>query len=264
MQASRTVRAGGLDVCFRLEGPADAPVVMLAHGILVSHRMWDAVAQSLLPRWRVLRYDLRGHGNSATTAPPYTMETLARDAIALLDALHIQRMHFIGSSLGGMIGQRLGAGHAHRLLSLTLANTTAVQGAATTWQQRIDIARERGVQPLVEATMQRWFTPDFLAADPEPVRRLRALALVTGVQGFIGCASAVRDLVQADLLARIHVPTLVMAGELDQATPLADSEFMARRIPAAQLVRLPAAHQAAVECPEAVCSAWTAFVVDHL
>ena len=254
-----TGRVGDIDVAYELEGPSGAPVVMLAHGILSTHRMWRGVAQALLPRWRVLGYDLRGHGGTRASEPPYTMQRLAQDAIALLDALDLRRVHFIGASLGGMIGQRLAAQHGERLLSVTLANTTATQGAAQAWQDRIAMAQEQGVGPLVEPTLQRWFTPSYLAANPEPVQRMRTLAVATDVRGFCGCAAAVRDLAQAELLASIRVPTLVIVGEQDQATPPAAGEFIQQRVAGAQLARLPAAHQSAVECPEAFAAAWEAF-----
>jgi 3-oxoadipate enol-lactonase len=254
-----TGRVGDIDVAYELEGPAGAPVVMLAHGILSTHSMWRGVAEALLPRWRVLGYDLRGHGATRSSEPPYTMQRLADDAIALLDALDLPRVHFIGASLGGMIGQRLAAQRGERLLSVTLANTTAVQGAPQAWQDRIATAQERGVGLLVEPTLQRWFTASYLAADPEPVQRLRELASDTDVRGFCGCAAAVRDLAQAELLPAIRVPTLVIVGEQDQATPPAAGEFIQQRVRGAQLVRLPAAHQSAVECPEAFAAAWERF-----
>ncbi|MEJ8835036.1 alpha/beta fold hydrolase [Ramlibacter sp. AN1133] len=254
-----TGRVGDIDMAYELEGPAGAPVVMLAHGILTTHGMWRGVAQALLPRWRVLGYDLRGHGGTRASEPPYTMQRLAQDAIALLDALDLQRVHFIGSSLGGMIGQRVAALHGKRFLSVTLANTAAVQGAPQAWQERIATAREKGVAALVEPTLQRWFSPAFLAANPEPVQRMRALAAQTDVRGFCGCAAAVRDLAHAEILASIRPPTLVIVGEQDQATPPAAGEFIQQRIRGSRLARLPAGHQSAVECPEAFAAAWEAF-----
>jgi 3-oxoadipate enol-lactonase len=254
------MRVGDIDVCFALEGPAQAPVVMLAHGILTSHRMWDGLAALLVPRWRVLRYDLRGHGGTSASEPPYTMKQLAGDAVGLLDALGLDRVHFIGSSLGGMIGQQLGAKFGERFRSLALANTTAVQGAAAAWEQRIAVAREQSVGPLVEPTLARWFTPGFAASDPAAVDRMRQLALATSVPGFIGCAAAVRDLDHAQLLGDIRVPTLVIAGELDGATPPAESRRLQESIPGAGLAILAAAHQAAAECPGAFAAVWQSFV----
>ena len=257
---SSRVRAGDTAVCFALEGPAQAPVVMLAHGILTSHRMWDALAAILASKWQVLRYDLRGHGGTAATEPPYTMPQLAQDAVALLDALGFRSVHFIGCSLGGMIGQQLGARFGERLRSLTLANTTAVQGAAAAWQQRIATAGEQGVAALVEPSLGRWFTPGFLASGPAVIDTMRQTALATSAAGFSGCAAAVRDLAQADLLAQISVPTLVITGEHDAATSPAEGRRLQEGIAGARLAMLPAAHQSAVECPQAFAAAWEAFV----
>ncbi len=263
MESQRIVRVGDAEVCFALDGPAQAPVVMLAHGILTSHRMWDALATMLAPHWCVLRYDLRGHGGSSATDPPYAMAQLAEDAVGLLDALGVARVHFIGTSLGGMIGQQLGARFGSRLHSLTLANTSAVQSAAPAWQQRIATALEAGVAPLVEPTLGRWFTPGFSASELAAVDRMRQLALATSVRGFVGCAAALRDLDQAQLLAGIRLPTLVICGEHDGATPPAESRRLQQDIAGAGLVMLPAAHQAAVECPGAFAAAWASFVGLH-
>lgn len=263
MENQGTVRIGDIDVCFALEGAAQGPVVMLAHGILTSHRMWDGLAALLAPRWRVLRYDLRGHGGTSAGEPPYTMEQLGRDAVGLLDALGLDRVHFIGSSLGGMIGQQLGARFGDRFRTLALANTTAVQGAPSAWEQRIATAREQGVAQLVEPTLGRWFTPGFAVSDIATVDSMRQLALATSVPGFVGCATAVRDLDHAHLLGGIRVPALVIVGAHDGATPPAEGRRLQEGITGAELAMLPAAHQAAVECPDAFAAAWQSFVHHH-
>jgi 3-oxoadipate enol-lactonase len=253
------VRVGAQEVAYRIDGPADAPPVLLAHGILADHRIWDGVAQRLVPRFRVLRYDLRGHGASSAPPPPYTLEQLADDVPALLDALGIAKAHFIGTSLGGMLGQQVGIRHGGRLLSLTLANTAAVQGAPQAWADRAALARESGVAALAEPTLQRWFTPAFLQDATEEVARVRAILCETSVDGFVGCAEAVRKLAQLELLPRIKVPTLVIAGSEDKGTPPELGRQIADAIPGARLAMLPAAHQAAVEVPQAFADAWLAF-----
>jgi 3-oxoadipate enol-lactonase len=255
-----TVRVGDLDVAWRAEGPAEAPVVMLAHGVLTDHRAWDGVARRLAGAYRVLRYDLRGHGRSSAPPPPYTMEQLADDVPALLDALGIGPVHFIGTSLGGMIGQQLGARPGERLLSLTLANTSAVQPAPQAWEERAALARQAGsVAPLAEGTLQRWFTPGFAASAPGEIERMRGILRQTSVAGFEGCAHALSRLAQLPLLPRIAVPTLVLVGSDDQATPPAQGRQICEAIRGARLVALPAAHQAAVEVPQAFADAWLAF-----
>jgi 3-oxoadipate enol-lactonase len=254
------VRLRDQEVAYRLEGRKGAPVVMLVHGILTDHHAWDAVAADLSADLAVLRYDVRGHGGSTAPPAPYTMAQLADDVPALLDAVQIDRVHFIGSSLGGMIGQQVGARHAKRLLTLTLANTGAAQAAPAAWQERIDLARERGVAALAEPTMQRWFTDAWRQAHPDEVRRMTDLLLKTSVEGYAGCAAAVRDLAQLDLLPRIQVPTLVVAGSQDTAMPPAATAKIAELVPGARLVSLPTGHQAAVEQPQAFCNTWREFV----
>jgi 3-oxoadipate enol-lactonase len=252
--------ANGQEIAYRREGRQGAPVVLLVHGLLSDHRMWDPVVESLFGDYEVLRYDLRGHGRSSAPAGAYTMEQLADDVPALLDALGVQRVHFIGTSLGGMIGQQVAARHPQRLLSLTLANTGAAQGAAAAWDERIALAREQGVAPLAGPTMQRWFTPAYQQAAPEVVAHMQRMLLAVSREGYVGCATAVRNLAQLDLLPKIHVPTLVIAGLHDEAIPHAATAKIAELVPGARLVSLPTGHQAAVEQPDAFCAAWKAFV----
>lgn len=263
MTQAGTVRVGELDVRFRLDGPPDAPVVLLAHGLLANLQLWDGFVAALRGRWQLLRYDLRGHGGTNATPAPYAMERLADDAVDLLDALQVGRAHFIGTSLGGMLGQQLGARHGSRFRSLTLANTTAVQGTPAAWQQRIDTARRHGVHAVVEPTLARWFTAPFLSAGHLVVARARAAAESTPLEGFVGCASAVRDLAQAALLPLIGCPTLVIVGQHDAATPPAEGAALQGAIAGSHLTSLPAAHQAVAEAPEAFAAAWETFMNDR-
>ena len=254
------IRAGDIDVAYRIEGRARAPVVMMAHGVLADHSIFDAVTRRLLNDYTVLRYDLRGHGRTEATAGPYTMAQLADDATALLDALHLHGVHYIGTSLGGMIGQQLGAVGGGRFVSLTLANTAAVQPNPGAWNDRIATAQRDGVQAVVEGTLQRWFTPAFFAARPEEIERIRAVARRTPAEGFTGAVAAVRDLAQLDSLPRIRVPTLLLAGVHDQATPPALGAMIHEAIANSRFAMLNAAHQAAAEVPEDFCDAWLDFV----
>lgn len=250
----------GQDIACCIEGPADAPVVLLVHGILTDHRAWNDVADRLSGSYRVVRYDLRGHGGSSASPAPYTLEQLADDVADLLDAMRLQRVHLVGSSLGGMIGQQVGIRHGRRLLSLTLANSAAVQGAPASWDERAAIARASGVAALADGTLQRWFTPGFAQRAPQEIARIRAIMGGVSVEGFVGCANALRDLSQLDLLAKINVPTLVIAGDEDKATPPEQARQIVDAIAGARLVTLHAAHQAAIEQPQAFCAAWLAFV----
>ncbi len=257
------VRVGDLDVAYRLEGAEGRPVLLLMHGILTDHRMWDALVDRLGETFGILRYDLPGHGGSSAPPPLYTMEQLADDAVGLLDALQLRQVHLIGTSLGGMIGQQVGARHPSRLLSLTLANTAAQQAAPAAWDERIALARRSGVGALADPTLQRWFPAAFLEASPAEAARLRAILCATTVDGYAGCAQAVRDLDQAHLLPKITVPTLVVAGSRDTAIAPADTAKIAAGVPGARLVHIDAGHLAAVEKPAVFCADWRQFLA-HL
>jgi len=255
-----TRRIGTQDVACTVEGPQGAPALLLIHGVMADHTAWDGVAARLRDRYRIVRYDVRGHGGSSAPPAPYSLEELADDVPPLLDALGLDKVHLAGTSMGGMIGQQVGIRHGKRLLSLTLANNAAQQGAPAAWEQRVEVARRDGIEPLVEPTVQRWFTPGFLQQQPQEVERIRAMVRGTSVEGFAGCALAIRNLAQLQQLPAIRVPTLVIVGSEDQATPPAAGQQIADAIRGARLVALPAAHQAAIEVPQAFCDAWLAFV----
>lgn len=258
--ALRKVRVGAQEIACRIDGLADAPAVLLVHGVLTDHRAWDAVADQIASKFRVVRYDLRGHGGSSAPPPPFTMEELADDVAGLLDTLGIAQVHLAGSSLGGMIGQQVAVRHGQRLLSLTLANTAAVQAAPAAWDERAAIARASGVQALADGTLQRWFTPAFAQHAPQEMARMRSILCETSVDGFVGCANALRDLSQLPLLPRIRVPTLVVTGSEDTSTTPVQARQIVDAIPGARLATLFAAHQSAVEQPQAFCDAWLSFV----
>lgn len=240
--------ANGLRIHYRLEGKADAPVVMLCHGLLGTLGMWDAQRDSLGTRFRTLRFDNRGHGLTAVTAPPYSVEQLGADAIALLDALGIARVHFVGCSLGGMIGQWLGANHANRLRSLVLVGSRSVMPPREFWDERIRIARADGIAPLVPVMMARWFTDSFRAANPAVVSAVAADVAATPVEGFVGACMAIREMDHVALLPRIGVPTLVTSGDCDPGVPVADTRFIHASIPEAEMVLVEGArHLVSIE-----------------
>lgn len=248
------------EIAWTQEGRSGAPVVLLVHGLLSDHRMWDRVTELVSRDHGVLRCDVRGHGRSSAPPPPYTMAQLADDVPVLLDAVGIDRVHFVGTSLGGMIGQQVAVRHPRRLLSLTLANTGAAQPAPAAWDERIATARAKGIAALAEPTLQRWFPPAFRAQQPQVVERMREILLGTSVEGYAGCAGAVRDLAQLHLLPAIATPTLVIAGTLDEAIPPAATAKIAELVPGARLASLSTGHQAAVEQPQAFVAAWRSFL----
>jgi len=228
--------------------------VLLAHAIGCDHRMWDALGTALSPRFRVVRMDVRGHGRSEVTPRPYSLGQLADDARDLLDSLRIDRAHWVGLSMGGMIGQAFALAHPKRLRKLVLANTTSSYGAqgAEMWAARAKAVCEGGMAAIKDLAMQRYFTDDFRASHPDIVDRIGAGFLATDPAGYIACCDAIRDLALTGDLHAITAPTLVIAGEKDVGTPVSMSQAIADAIPRARLAVIPgAAHLSAVENPAA-------------
>ncbi len=250
VQTDSRLRVGDIDINHRLEGRSDAPIVMLCHGLLGNLHLWDPQLRALSRQYRVLRWDNRGHGLSDTGRLPYTMELLCRDTVALMDALKIERAHFVGCSLGGMIGQRLAARHADRLASLVLVGTLSVMGPASLWDERVRTARARGIAPLLPVMLDRWFTPAFRARRPQVVAAVARGVLATPVQGFVGACQAIRSMNQTALLARIRTPTLVMGADHDPGVPRASTRALHAAIAGSELCMVRAArHLLSVEHP---------------
>lgn len=250
------ISANGVRHFYRLDGHPSNPAVLLAHSLGCDHSLWDSLALALLPNFRVLRYDLRGHGATDATPGDYTFAQLSADALALADALHLQRFAFCGLSMGGMIGQYLGAAAPARLTHLVLANTSARFPARDIIEQRRKIALESGTRSFLDAAMLRAFLPETLAANPPFVGTTRHILSATNPVGYAGCCAALRDLDQVDLLPRISVPTLVIAGDRDISTPwtnlpdpLCQGDQLARQIPGAKSLILPTAHLSILERP---------------
>jgi 3-oxoadipate enol-lactonase len=242
-------QAGGINLAYRIDGPSDAPWVVMSHSLACDYTMWDPQLE-LLRDFRVLRFDTRGHGASDAPGGEYVMEQLADDARALLDALGIQRCHFVGLSMGGMIGQQLALGAPGRLLSLTLADTSSGYPAAVlpVWQERIALVRSQGMQAVLKPTLERWFTARFREVQPQAVARIAAAILATPVAGYIGCAHAIPRIDFTARLAAVRCPTLVIVGAEDQGTPIAMAEEIARAIPGARLEVIEgAAHLSNIE-----------------
>jgi 3-oxoadipate enol-lactonase len=253
----------GIQTRYKLDGKTGAPTVILSHGLAADLSMWDPQLATLSRCFNVLSYDIRGHGGSGTTPGDYSLALLAADVLALMDSLGIEQAHYVGLSLGGMIGQYLGAWHGERLLSLTLCATTS-EAPKASWDARVREAREIGVAPLVEATVERWVTPAFKGTQPELMQKMRAMVLGTSLDGYAGCAAAIRDMELAAVIDRITVPTLVVAGEDDTSTPLPILERIARSIPDAQLMKIAnAAHMPTMEQPHLCTPAIESFLLTH-
>lgn len=247
---------------YRMDGPHDAPVLMFSHSLGCDHTQWDAQAAQLQTHFRVLRYDTRGHGASEATPGDCTIELLARDALALADALGIDRFAFCGLSLGGMIGQWLGAFAPERLTYLVLANTSSRMADPSLMEARRRSVLERGMAAVADGAMQRFFTAESLAANSPAVAGIRRVLLATDPTGYAGCCASVRDLNQTSLLASIRTPTLIVAGDRDVLTPWpGHGEVLAREIPQSRVEHLPAAHLSNVERPRSFTAALLGFLL---
>lgn len=244
------VDANGIRVNVMLSGNRSGPVVMMSHALATALDLWWPQLAALEPQFKVLRYDTRGHGASDAPEGAYTLAQLADDAVAVMDACDIEAVHWVGISMGGMVGQTVALNHAARLRSLVLCDTAAVipPEAQALWQQRIEKARVNGMAALAEETLERWFTPPYLAKGPPSVRRIRDMILSTPVSGFIGCSEAIRRLDFLDRLGGIRLPTLIIVGEQDPGTPVVNSEAIHSRIQNSRLEIIPsAAHLCNVE-----------------
>lgn len=230
-------------VNYALTGKEGAPVVMLSHSLGSNLALWEPQRPVLESHYQLLRYDLRGHGDSDSLEGEYTLEQLADDAADLLKVLAIEQVHFVGLSIGGMIAQALALNHPQRIRSLVLCSTSAFLPpvALPIVQERIETARSQGLQTLVEATLERWFTPSFLEHHPAQVESIRRQFLATSVAGYTGCSAAIGKLNFLDRLSGITVPTLILAGADDPGTPTAASEAIHQRIQGSRLVILPSA-----------------------
>lgn len=235
-----------------VEGPADAPPVLLGASLGTTHAMWDELAADLSRDFRVVRFDTRGHGASPAPDEAYTLDGLVADVLALADSLGIERFAYVGLSLGGAIGQRLGIDHGDRLTSLALCCTAPVFGSPDTWRERAEQVRSEGVAGLVEATTERWFTPRYRAEHPDRVAWVMDMFRATPPAGYAGCCDALAGFDTTKLLAAISAPTLVVAGADDPGTPPSVGAALAESIPGARLeVVADAAHMASVAQPEA-------------
>jgi 3-oxoadipate enol-lactonase len=252
------VAANGTVLHARIEGAAQGPWAILAHGIATDLGLWEGVARRLANRFRVLRYDARGHGGSDTPPGPYSLDLLGQDALGLMDALGIQRAHFAGLSMGGMVGLGLALNHPERLLSLSCLDARASAPAAyrEAWAGRAAAVEEGGMETMVEPSLSRWFAAGFREEQPAEAARVAAMVRATHPQGYRGCAAALQQLDYGERLHTITIPTLYLAGAEDAGAPPEVMRAMADATPNARYVEIAAAgHLSALEQPEAVAAA---------
>jgi 3-oxoadipate enol-lactonase len=244
---SKTIDAGGLRVHYESKGDPDSPVVVLSHALGTSMSLWNGQVAALAGSFRVVRYDIRGHGDTEVKPGAYTIEMLGHDLIALLDALDIGVAHVAGVSLGGFLGQWLAVNAPERLGRLVLANTAARVGTAAGWDARIAAVRDGGIESIADGSISRWFTPAFVASEPATVGAMRNVLLSTSREGYTSCCAAIREMDLRSTAHCIRAKTLVITGTRDESTPPSDAEWLARQIPGGRCVTLRAAHLANVE-----------------
>jgi 3-oxoadipate enol-lactonase/4-carboxymuconolactone decarboxylase len=246
---------------YRLEGAAEKPALILSNSLGTDHEMWAPQIPHFLDYFRVLRYDTRGHGASDAPGGDYSIELLARDVLELTRALGIGKFAFCGLSLGGMTGQWLAAHAPERLNALILANTSALMAPKSNWDTRRQAVLTSGMSAIADMVIGRFFSAETLASDSPYPHSTRNTFLGTNPVGYAGCCAAIRDMDQVALLRKITVPTLVISGDRDVSTPwVGHGEILAREIPGARAVHLPAPHLSNLERPHS----FTASVLDFL
>lgn len=231
-----------VDLHSRLEGLPGSPVLLLSHALGVSLAMWNVQVEVLASQFRVLRFDTRGHGGSPVPPGPYTLAQLAGDVLRLMDARGVERAHFCGLSMGGCIGMWLAAHAPDRIDRLVLCNTMTAFDTPGALSDRMAVVRRDGMAALADATLERWFTPQYRAQETQAVADIRALLLAAPVEGYVGCAAALRDMDLRGDLVRIRARTLVICGSQDATSSPAASRVMAAGIADARCLELPAAH----------------------
>jgi 3-oxoadipate enol-lactonase len=230
------------------EGPDDAPVMLLSNSLGADLAMWEPQLPALTERFRVVRYDTRGHGRSPVPDGDSTIDDLADDVVALLDRLGVEQAHVVGLSIGGMAALRLAVRDPGRVTTLAVLCSSACTGNAPTWRDRAATVRARGTVAIADAVISRWFTPGFAAANPELIARLRATFAAHPAEGYASCCAAIADMDQRGDLAGITAPTLVVSGAEDPALPPEHQRVIADGIPGARLLTVsPAAHLANIE-----------------
>jgi 3-oxoadipate enol-lactonase / 4-carboxymuconolactone decarboxylase len=256
------IHAGGLRQYYRIDGHDDRPVLILLHSLGCDHTQWEMQAADLQPQFRVLRYDLRGHGGTDASKGDYSIELLGQDALALVDALGMKRFALCGLSLGGMIGQWLAARAPERVTHVVLANTSARYPDPSAMEVRRKTVLAQGMAAVADTVMQRFFTAESLAANPPAVAGIRRVLLATDPAGYAGCCAAVRDMDQTSILGAIRAPTVIVVGDRDVSAPWqGHGEVLARGISHARVEHLPSAHLSNVERPRSFTATLARFLL---
>ena len=257
------IDADGCLLHVSVEGRQGGPTLMLSNSLGCTLQMWQPQMKALTQLFRVIRYDRRGHGKSGVPPGPYSMDRFGRDVLAILDDLNIDKVHWCGLSMGGMVGQWLGANAPERIGKLILANTACYYPDPTNWLNRIRAVRQGGIEGVADAVMASWLTADFREREPQATATMRAMLIASPVEGYLAACEALSTLDQRALLPRIKSQTLVIAGRHDQSTPIAAGELIRSQIPGAALTILDAAHLSNVEQPHAFADTVAGFLMQR-
>jgi 3-oxoadipate enol-lactonase len=244
------IKSDGATISYEVEGVSDGTHVLLINSIASTRELWARQMPALSGRYRVIRYDARGHGFSSAPPGEYTIDQLGRDALAILDDVGVPSAHVCGISLGGLTAQWLGINAPARVTGLVLANTGARIGSIDSWNERMALVRAKGMGAVAELTIPRWFSPEFQQRDPETVHAFRAMIQSCPQEGYLGCCAALRDADLRERIAEIARPTLVIASTADAATPAEGLAFIRDRIPGAHMVTVESRHLSNIECAE--------------
>jgi 3-oxoadipate enol-lactonase len=244
------VNANGCPIHVEIEGPENAPVLMLSNSLGTTIHMWDGQVAPFTLHFRLVRFDRRGHGKSGLPKGPYSMELLGRDVLAIMDAFGIEKTNWCGLSMGGMEGMWLGANAPERFERMVLSNTSSYFPDKKGWNDRLALVKEKGVAAFAEANMERWFTKGFRERNPQAVQRISEMFAATPLDGYLNCGMAVRDMDHRALLPNVKVPTLVIIGRHDPATTPEAGEYIHKHIPGAENFIIDAAHISNVEAAQ--------------
>ena len=256
------IDADGCLLNVSVEGRDSGPTLMMSNSLGCTMAMWEPQMPALTKLFRVIRYDRRGHGKSGMNGPT-SMERYGKDVLAILDDLNIDKVHWCGLSMGGMVGQWLGANAPERFNKIILANTSCYYPDPTNWHNRIKAVREGGLKAVADAVIGGWLTADFREREPETTAKMKAMLIASPVEGYLAACEALSTLDQRALLPKIKSPTLVIAGRQDNATPVAAGELIRSNSPGASMTLLDAAHISNVEQPYAFTDAVVGFLTQR-
>jgi 3-oxoadipate enol-lactonase len=251
---------GDRSVRYTVQGRPDGPVLILSNSLGTNFHLWDRQVDELATRWRVVRYDTRGHGGSSAPAGPYTITQLGADVVQLLDFLGVEQAAICGVSLGGLTALHLAATAPDRFPTIAICNAIARFGTTATWAERIATVRRIGMEGIAPSVIARWFTEAFRARCPDVVKLIEQQLVETPAAGYIACCEALRDTDLHDVIPTIRARAMVLAGTYDPAVPVADARWIATHLQSAHFVELPTAHLSNVETPAAFTEALSTFL----